>query len=274
MSKALQLFSFQDQPVRMIMINGEPWWVAADVCAVLDIRNVSDAVEKLDGDEKNTIAINDGIRGNPNKLCVNEFGLYGLIFTSRKSEAEAFRRWLKHEVLPSIRKTGGYSIGQEDINEAFRLRRDENKWLIEKLRFTVDEKTNIIAIQGHLRDLDFADNAFLDTSLGKCFYPWCEEQGYDMSLVRLTEQVRLVGWELNEDGTYNFDRPIHRKVHSYPENPFGYAWARYLVECYWPEKFLPYIKRKYRGEERARNIEAGMKVIGFYTGLQITEKAG
>jgi len=164
---------------------------------------------------------------------------------------------------------------QEAINAAFRIRRDENRWLVEKMRFTVDEKTDVIALQGILRDLNFADNAFLDTSLGKLFYPWCEQQGYDMSLVKQTEKVRLVIWKLKSDGSYDLMRPIRMKVHSYPEDPFGLAWTKFLVEYYWPIKFLPYIKNKYKGEERAKNIEAGMNVIGFYTGLpvsQITER--
>ncbi len=163
-------------------------------------------------------------------------------------------------------------LPQENINEAFSRRRNENKWLIERMRFTVDEKTDFIAIQGHLIALGFAYNAFLDKSLGIGFYSWCKEQGYDMSLVRHTEKERLVGWELNEDGKfYNFNKPIYKQVYSYPEHPFGYAWSRYLVEYYWPERFLPYIKRKYKGEERAKNIEAGIRVINFYTGAQITD---
>jgi ORF6N domain len=155
----------------------------------------------------------------------------------------------------------------DTINEAFRMRIEANKWLAEKMRFTVEEKTNVIALQGHISGLGFADNAFLDTSLGISFKPWCEQQGDDMSLVRLTKEKRLVGWELDRDGTYNFERTIHRKVYSYPEDPFGLAWTKFLVEFYWPEKFLPYITRKYKGEERVRNIESGIKVISFFTGL-------
>lgn len=158
---------------------------------------------------------------------------------------------------------------QEDINKAFCLRRDANKWLFERMRFTVLEKVNVIAMLGHIRELGFADNAFLDTSLGIEFHKWCEDQGYDMSLVKMTEQSHLVGWKLKGDGTYDFDKPTYRKVHSYPEDPFGLAWAKFLVDFYWPKKFLPYIKRKYKGDERARNIDAGIKVIKFYAGVQL-----
>ncbi len=165
---------------------------------------------------------------------------------------------------------------QHLINKNFTMRIEANKWLAEKYRFTVEEKTNVIALQGHITGLGFADNAFLDNSLGAGFYPWCEEQGYNMSLVRYTEKPRLVIWYLNANKTgYDFERPIYQKVRSYPMNPFALAWEIYLVEHYWPKKFLPYIKSKYRGEERAINTDAGIKVISFYTGLtpeQITAK--
>lgn len=94
--------------VRIALINGEPWFVAVDVCKALDIVNARDAVKRLDDDEKNTVVLTDGIPGNPNKTIVNEYGLYALVLSSRKPEAKAFKRWVTHEVLPIIRKTGGY----------------------------------------------------------------------------------------------------------------------------------------------------------------------
>lgn len=94
--------------VRTIMLAGEPWFVAADVCAALEIANGRAAVKRLDNDERNTVVISDGIRGNPRKVILNEAGLYSLVLTSRKPEAKEFKRWITHEVIPSIRKTGGY----------------------------------------------------------------------------------------------------------------------------------------------------------------------
>ena len=94
--------------VRIALVNGEPWFVAADVCKALDIINPSDALKRLDDDEKNTLVLTYGIPGNPTKTVVNEYGLYTLVLRSRKPEAKAFRRWITHEVLPIIRKTGGY----------------------------------------------------------------------------------------------------------------------------------------------------------------------
>lgn len=94
--------------IRTTTINGEPWFVAVDVCKALDIDNSRQALARLDEDEKNTVILNDGNRGNPNTAIVNEPGLYALVLGSRKPEAKAFKRWITHEVIPTIRKHGAY----------------------------------------------------------------------------------------------------------------------------------------------------------------------
>lgn len=102
-----QLRAIQDE-------SGEPWFVAKDVCDALGIANNRDAIKALDDDEKNTVVIPDGIQGNPNKTIVSEPGFYKLVMRSRKPEAKAFQRWVTHEVLPSIRKKGGYIAAAAD----------------------------------------------------------------------------------------------------------------------------------------------------------------
>lgn len=96
--------------IRTLEINGEPWFVAADVCRALEISNPTDALKRLDDDEK--ARFNLGLSGGATN-CVNEPGLYGLVLGSRKPEAKAFKRWIKHDVLPSIRKTGGYNLPKD-----------------------------------------------------------------------------------------------------------------------------------------------------------------
>lgn len=98
---------FGDVPVRMVERDGETWWIAADVCDVLDLENSRKAVSGLDDDELTSLVVTSG--GQRREMnAVNESGLYALIFKSRKPNAQAFRRWVTHEVLPSIRRTGGY----------------------------------------------------------------------------------------------------------------------------------------------------------------------
>lgn len=102
--------------VRTVMQNGEPWFVATDVCGALDIGNPSQAISRLDADEKmNTLISNErNRRGNPNITIVSESGLYSLVLGSRKPEAKEFKRWITHDVIPMIRKTGGY-VANEDL---------------------------------------------------------------------------------------------------------------------------------------------------------------
>ena len=105
-------FSFENHSVRSLIIDDQPWFVAADICHALGYENSRDAIYKhVDQEDKNTVAIRDSIAsGNPNKQIINESGLYSLILRSRKPEAKRFKRWVTSEVLPAIRKTGGYSL--------------------------------------------------------------------------------------------------------------------------------------------------------------------
>ena len=103
--------------VRAVMLEGEPWFVAADVCRALGIGNSSDAVKRLDDDEHALVSIEGLSRGNDKANIINEPGLYGLVLASRKPEAKAFKRWITHEVIPEIRKTGGYIAGQEMMDD-------------------------------------------------------------------------------------------------------------------------------------------------------------
>ena len=102
-------FDFESHNVRISMDdNGEPWFVATDVCTALTIGNSRMALDRLDDDEKGVSNI-DTLGGKQELAVINESGLYSLILTSRKAEAKRFKRWVTHEVLPSIRKTGSYA---------------------------------------------------------------------------------------------------------------------------------------------------------------------
>lgn len=112
--------------IRTVVQDGEPWFVAVDVCEALGHSNVSMALDRLDDDERSKF--NLGRQGEAN--VVNEPGLYTLILGSRKPEAKAFKRWVTHEVLPAIRKTGRYATpgsmtaSLTDMREAMNLMQD------------------------------------------------------------------------------------------------------------------------------------------------------
>lgn len=109
----LQIFKNEDfGEVRVVELNNEPWFVATDICKALDIKNVTQAINRLDEDERSMFNI--GRQGETN--IVNEYGLYNLILSSRKPEAKKFKRWITHEVIPSIRKHGAY-MTPEKIEE-------------------------------------------------------------------------------------------------------------------------------------------------------------
>lgn len=115
MDNNIQIFKNPDfGEIRTLSLNGEPWFVAADVCKALGIANSRDAVSRLDGDEKG-VALTDTPGGAQDVVTVNEPGLYTLVLSSRKPEAKTFKRWVTHEVIPAIRKNGGYIAEQESM---------------------------------------------------------------------------------------------------------------------------------------------------------------
>lgn len=124
MNELQKVFDYSGQQVRTILKDEEVWFVAKDVCEILDLDNVGQAISKLKEEQKADVILNDG-RQNRKYSSVNESGLYKLIFKSRKEEAEKFQDWVFEEVLPSIRKTGSYSLQvPKTFSEALRLAAD------------------------------------------------------------------------------------------------------------------------------------------------------
>lgn len=126
----IQIFDNEEfGQVRTVDINGEPWFVASDVCNALELSNTTTAIGRLDDDEKSKF--NLGLSGGDTN-CINEYGLYNLVLASRKEGAKKFKRWITHDVIPSIRKTGGYNLPQT-YAEALRALADQAEQA-EKLR--------------------------------------------------------------------------------------------------------------------------------------------
>lgn len=112
MTTQISHFYFEGNSVRIKIINGDPWFVAKDVCAVLNISNSRDAISKLDSDERG-VALTDTLSGRQKMAIINESGLYTLILRCRDAVKPGtvphrFRKWVTNEVLPAIRKTGRY----------------------------------------------------------------------------------------------------------------------------------------------------------------------
>ncbi|MCP5451070.1 MAG: hypothetical protein H6972_11115 [Gammaproteobacteria bacterium] len=109
-------FNFVSQSVRILTVDDEPWFVAVDVCSILELPNTTRALERLDDDERmqvvDPVTMNNNQGSNINNLInvINQSGLYSLILTSRKPEAKKFKKWVTSEVLPALRRTGRYEI--------------------------------------------------------------------------------------------------------------------------------------------------------------------
>lgn len=193
MNNEMQRFDFKGASLRTLTDEaGEPWFVAKDVCDILEISNPSDALKRLDDDERSRF--NLGRQGETN--IVNEAGLYVLVLGSRKPEAHEFKRWVTHEVLPQIRKTGGY-IPTTDADDDMTIlakavmigqrTMEEQKRRIQAQQTRIDELQPKASMWDNFVDipdvLSVGDSAKLLSNLGrpigrKTLFAWLEHNGW------------------------------------------------------------------------------------------------
>lgn len=160
-------FNPNNAPVRVQVINGEPWFVAKDVCQALGVEKYRDAVNRLDDDEKGCPVVVDTPGGLQSMTAVNESGLYNLIFQSRKAEARAFRKWVTGEVLPTLRKTGRYELRRK--TEAVRRRRRADVdaetlgllWLIGESLWHGDQKAVAMELGVSVQSVNMVLNGYM-----------------------------------------------------------------------------------------------------------------
>lgn len=132
----MQAFNYKSFQVRTVEINNEPWFVLKDVCAVLGISNHKMTAQRLDVDEVSQTYLTDSLGRKQETTVINESGLYHVILRSDKQEAKPFRKWVTSEVLPSIRKTGGYAL-PKDYPTALRALADAEE---QKLRLLAENQ--------------------------------------------------------------------------------------------------------------------------------------
>lgn len=197
MNNNIQQFDFKGAALRTLTDEaGEPWFVAKDVCDILGLENSRKATAELDSDEKNTVTISDGIAGNPNKTIISEPGLYRLVMKSRKPEAKEFQRWVTHEVLPQIRRTGGY-IPTTDVDDDMTILA---KAVMIGQRTMEAQKRRIAEQSEHIKALEpkarFADA--VAASDGTCLIgelaKMLRQNGLDIDQNRLFEILRQDGY--------------------------------------------------------------------------------
>lgn len=193
MNNEIQKFDFRGTSLRTLTDEaGEPWFVAKDVCDILGHSNVSMALDRLDDDERSKF--NLGRQGETN--IVNEAGLYVLVLGSRKPEAHEFQRWVTHEVLPSIRKHGGYMAGQERMTPE-QMALASMRWLQSK----VDEQAKQLKAQeGKVLFANAVETARTSILVGD-FAKILKSNGIDIGPRRLFAWLREHGWLIKAKGS-------------------------------------------------------------------------
>lgn len=183
--------------VRIILQDNEPWFVAKDICDCLEINNSRQALSRLDDDEKNSVILNDGTAGNPEKSIVNEYGLYSLVLSSRKPEAKEFKRWITHEVLPAIRKTGSYSMAiPQTLPEALRAYADEVEQHNRTKALVEAQRPKVLFADA----VSTSDTDILIGDLAKLL----NQNGHNIGQNRLFERLRKEGYLISRKGnSYN-----------------------------------------------------------------------
>lgn len=200
----VEVFTHKDfGEIRTIQIDGEPWFVANDVMRVLEVSNSKDAIRTLDDDEKSGVDIIDPHGRKQKTNCISEAGLYSIILRSRKPEAKAFKRWVTHEVIPSIRKHGAYLTPQkiEDallnpdviINLALQLKteKQKNAELTAKAAYydAVAGASGSTNFRDTAKMLGLSEKKFIETVLGK---KYCY-RAVDKKIVPYS-QYMVAGW--------------------------------------------------------------------------------
>lgn len=190
--------------VRIILQDNEPWFVAKDVCDCLEINNSRQALSRLDNDEKNSVILNDGTAGNPEKSIVNEYGLYSLVLSSRKPEAKEFKRWITHEVLPSLRKYGTYSLNiPKTLPDALKAYASEIEQHNKTKALLEAQRPKVIFADA----VSTSDTDILIGDLAKLL----NQNGHSIGQNRLFERLRNEGFLISRKGS-SYNSPTQRAM--------------------------------------------------------------
>lgn len=186
--------------VRIILQDDEPWFVAKDVCDCLDHTNTTMALQRLDDDERSKL--NLGRQGETN--VINEYGLYSLVMSSRKPEAKEFKRWVTHEVLPSIRKYGSYNVAiPRTLPDALKLYANEIEAHNKTKALVEEQKPKMLFADA----VNASHTSILVGDLAKLL----RQNGLDIGQNRLFERLRQEGYLIKQKGE-SYNMPTQRSM--------------------------------------------------------------
>lgn len=214
MNNSIQRFDFKGAALRtLIDENGEPWFVAKDVCDILELNNITEALRPLDEDEKTNFRNSEVAQnGGRAPIIISEPGLYKLIMRSRKPEAKEFQRWVTHEVLPQIRKTGGYIPASETDDDMTILAKAVmigQRTMEEQKQRIADQQSRIVELEPKARFADAvaaSDGTCLVGELAKML----RRNGMDIGQNRLFRLLQADGY-LGKSGS-NRNVPTQRAM--------------------------------------------------------------
>ena len=244
--------------VRTVMRDGEPWFIATDVCKSLDIEETGKATSRLDSDELTRIKIVSGGQ-HRDVIAVNEPGLYTLVLGSRKPEAKAFKRWITHEVVPSIRKHGMYAtdelIANPDIAIAAFTALKEEREKRQALETTVAVQSQQLAEAApKVSYYDLILNCKDLISVSKI------AKDYGMSAIKMNETLRDLGIQYRQGNVwllyqkYAAQGYTSTKTHEY----IGSDGANHAkTATYWTQKGRLFIYNKLKENGIVPMIERG-----------------
>jgi len=233
----LKLFEDPEhEQFRVVDRDGNPWFVLADICRKLGIGNPSDAAARLDADEKMTLEISEGqsgVRGGARMMTiVNESGLYSVILRSNKPEARTFKKWITSEVLPTIRKTGGY----RGKMPAFIQRATENWDRVETGYFSVISELAVL-VAGRLERVGhvMADRApdgkeiRPDNAIGRLYSDWLKKHHGSVCTDFKMYQHKTPEWE--------------GPARQYPNSMLA-LFREYVETVWWPDRAEEYLRTR------------------------------
>lgn len=201
--------------VRIFLEDNEPWFVAKDVCECLAISKHRDAISRLDDDERGSLKV-DTLGGKQEMATVNEYGLYSLVMSSRKPEAKEFKRWVTHEVLPSIRKYGSYNMNiPRTLPDALKLYADEIEAHNKTKALVEEQKPKVLFADA----VNASHTSILVGDLAKLL----RQNGLDIGQNRLFERLRQDGYLIKQKGeSYNMptQRSMDMKLFEVKESTF------------------------------------------------------
>jgi len=208
----LQVFSYEGKEVRTIQKGDEPWWVLKDVCEVLELSNARMIADRLDSDDVSQAYVIDSMGRQQQTNIVNESGLYNVILRSDKPEAREFKRWVTHEVLPTIRKHGAY-ITSDKLEE---IMNDPDAWI--KVLTALKEERQAkerLQIQSEVDKpkvvfadaVSVSDGTILIGELAKIL----KGNGIEIGQNRLFEQLRQNGFLIKRKGT-DYNAPTQKAM--------------------------------------------------------------